>query len=298
MISTPKMALENVTGGLLEYKGLEPGTFQHSDQLTTERRTDHGLRNQWFYTADGELYTVQKEGHLWAITREPQNLVLQNIDEAYRQLTGQGNYGNYFPDPEAARASLEHEDSVVVDMKGLKLVKDNDQYGHFVVDPKKTKKLNSEQRRVAQRIYGPDEENFGLNMEMFAEAKRTPYVFVLMPDYVQYTLRSNDKEFLGRASGYFYNDSNFDAVGRGVNNRNALRGVRRVITEASRREVTNEAPRSDLSDAPENQVPQAPQETERLRSPTMEEILQFSRKYVPPNVWKEYEAGIRQLTPK
>ncbi len=235
------MALENVTGDLLAYKGLEPGTFQHSDSLTTERRTDHGLRNQWFYTADGELYTVQKKGHLWVITREPQNLVLQNIDEAYRQLTGEGNY---FPNAEAAQSSLEHEDSVVVDMKGLKLVKDNDQYGHFVVEPKAVNKLNSEQRRAAQRIYGPDEENFGLNMEMFAEAEKTPYVFVLLPDYVQSTLRSNDKEFLGRASWLdnFGSNSDFGADGRSVYSHYALRGVRKVVAkgDAPKNEVSQE----------------------------------------------------------
>ncbi len=252
------MALENVTGNLLAYKELEPGSLQHSDQLTTERRTNHGLINRLFYTADGELYTVQKKGHLWAITREPQNLVLQNIDEAYRQLTGQGNY---FPNAEAALASLKHADTVVVDLKGLKLVKDNDHYGHFVVDPKKVKKLNSEQRRAAQRIYGSDEESFGLNMEMFAEAGITPYVFVLRPDYVQDTLRSNNKGFLGRASWLcdFYLNSGFDADGRSVYYRGALRGVRRKGVA--------------VGDAPENEVPQAPQETERLRSPTMEEIL-------------------------
>lgn len=115
MFSSHQMALEDVTGNLLAYKELEPGTFQHVDQLMTERRTNHGLRDQGFYTADGELYTVQKEGNLWAITREPQNLVLQNIDEAYRQLTGQCDY---FPEAEAGRASLEHEDTVVVDLKG------------------------------------------------------------------------------------------------------------------------------------------------------------------------------------
>ncbi len=224
------MALETITGNLLAYKELEPGTFQHVGQLTTERRTERGLRSEWFYTADGELYTVQKRGHLWAITREPQNLVLQNIDEAYRQLTGRSNY---FPEAEAGRASLEHADTVVVDLKGLKLVKDSDQYGHFVVDPKAVKKLNSEQRKAAQRIYGHDEENFGLNMEMFAEAGRTPCVFVLMPDYVQGTLRSNDKEFLGRASWLFNfgSNSNFSASDRNVFSHDALRGVRRVIAE-------------------------------------------------------------------
>ncbi len=220
------MTLENVTGNLLEYKKLKLGTFQHADQLTTERRTNIELRNQWFYTADGELYTVQKENVVWAITREPQNLVLENIDDAYRQLTEKENY---FPNAEAAQSSVDHKDSVVVDLKGLNLVKDNDLYGHFVVGPKVVNELNSEQRKVAQRIYGPDEENFGLNMEMFAGAGKTPHVYVLLPEYVKSTLGSNNRTFLGRASwlNYFYGGSDFNADGRGVYDDNRLRGVRR-----------------------------------------------------------------------
>ena len=47
------MALENITGKLLAYKNLEPGTFRHADQITFERRANQGLRNESFYTADG-----------------------------------------------------------------------------------------------------------------------------------------------------------------------------------------------------------------------------------------------------
>ncbi len=271
------MVLENITGNLLEYKQLEPGTFQHVDQLTTERRTNHGLRSTWFHTADGELYTVQKNEHLWAITREPQNLVLQNIDEAYRKLIGQGNY---FPDAEAAESSLKHKDSVVVDSKGLKLVKDNDQYGYFVVDPKALKKLNSQQRKAAQRIYGPDEENFGLNMEMFAEAGKTPYVFVLLQDYVQSELRSNDKKFLGRASWLddFNLSSGFFAFVRNVYDRVALRGVPRVVTEG---------------DAPKNDVVLPP--SQKTATPTMEKILAASQTHVPIAGWEQFRAEIEKL---
>ncbi len=220
------MTLENITGSLLAYKQLEPGTFLHVDQLTTERRTNIELRNQRFYTADGEMYTVDRSKPVWVITREPQNLVLQNIDEAYRQLTAQGNY---FPDAEAAQFSLEHDGSVIVNLEGLKLVEGYGGCGYFMVDPKAVQKLNSEQRKAAQRIYGPDEENFGLNMELFAGAEKTPYVFVLMPDYVQDTLRSNDQKFLGRASWLFnFNDhSYFNANDRGLNYGSHLRGVRR-----------------------------------------------------------------------
>jgi len=282
------MALETVTGSLLAYKELEPGTFQHVDQITTERRDNRGLRDRWFYTADGELYTVQKRKHLWVITREPQNLVLRNIDEAYRQLTSQGNY---FPDAEAAKTSLEHEDSVVIDLKGLRLARDNDQYGHFAVNPRAVKKLNPEQRRAAQRIYGPDEKKFGLNMEMFAEARKTLYVFVLTPDYVQGALRNNDQKFLGRASwlNYFNNDFYVDV--RYVDSRYALRGVRRVIAEAL---PLQSHERSDLSDAPKNEVLQAPPEAQEKQVVTLERMLELSRSHVADSSWPVWEQTLRK----
>lgn len=278
-IFTLKMALENVTGNLLAYKELEPGSLQDGDKITTERRTSHKLRDRSFYTGDGELYTVQEKECLWAITREPQNLVLQNIDEAYKQLTGQGNY---FPEAEAGRVSLNHEDTIVVDLKGLELVKNNDQYGHFVVNPNAVKKLNSEQKKAAQRIYGPDEDNFGLNMEMFAEAGKTPYVFILLPDYVQDTLRRNDEEFLMRASwlvSFNYN-SNFNALGCGVNGHLALRGVRRVIA---------------AGDIPENEVPRVPQETESVGNLPLEDILACLGDDVASSVRPAIEARITEV---
>jgi hypothetical protein len=272
------MALETVAGNLLAYKELEPDTFQHVDQVTTGRRIDFGLRNKWFYTADGQLYTAQKNRPLWAITREPQNVVLRDIDEAYGQLRSQGNY---FPGVEAGRASFGHEDTVVVDLRELGLVAGSGgEYGHFVIDPRAANNLSSEQRRAAQRIYGPDEDNFGLNMEMFAEAGITPCVFVLMPEYVQVALGNNGKEFLGRASwlGYFSDYSGFVASGRDVVVYVALRGVRRVVREA---------------DAPQNQGPQALQETGL--SPTMEEILAVSRPHVPDFGWKQFRGEIGKL---
>ena len=275
------MILKNVTGNLLAYKQLEPGTFLHVDQLTTERRTNHRLRNQSFYTADGEMYAVEGTKHLWVITREPQNLVLQNIDEAYRQLTDQRNY---FPDTKLARDSVAHSDSVVVNLEGLKLVKNDDQYGYFVVDPRNVKRLNSEQRKAAQRIYGPDKENFGLNLEMFAEAEKTLFVFVLMPEYVQGTLKSNDKRIFGRASwlGDFYHDSYFNAFVRGVDYPGALHGVCRENVARS-------------TAVPESRASRAPQETEKVRSLTMEEILTTSLPHTLKLRWKRLKAEIGKL---
>ena len=72
------------------------------------------------------------------------------------------------------------------------LAKDNDGYGHFVIDPKRVKRLNSQQKITAVRLFGPDQENFGKNMEMLAETGESPWVFALMPDYVQHTLKIKD----------------------------------------------------------------------------------------------------------
>ncbi len=235
----------NIPGNLRDaYNAAVPGTVLHVDQLTSERRSNPELRNLWFYTADGELYQAEKKKTLWVITREPQNLVLQNIDEAYRQLTQEGNY---IPNGEAAAAAIAHADSVVIDLKGLIEVKDSDEYGHFNVNPRKVKKLNSQKRMAALRIFGPDEENFGLNMEMFAEAGISPDVYTLLPSYVQAISKQKGSKCVGRASWLndFINGSNFNAGGRGIYYYVRVRGVRQVVA---------------AGDALKNEVPQAPQE--------------------------------------
>jgi hypothetical protein len=229
-IFTHKMKLENIIGNLFASRELEPDTFQHVDQLTTLRRTNLDLRKKNFHTADGELYTVKQGRCLWSITRQPQNLGLKNIEEAYYQFRRQMNY---FPDTEDSQSSFDHPDSVVINLKELKLVNIGTT-GYFEVNPNAVRKLNSEQRKAAQRIFGPDENNFGLNMEMFKKAGKIPRVFVLTPNYVQNTLRSYDKQFLWRSSSLhnFSDYSNFFADGHSFNCY-FLRGLPKEETEAN-----------------------------------------------------------------
>lgn len=229
--------LEIISGNLRAYAQLQPESMLHCYELTNERRTcpdkklREELRNNSFYTADGQFYTATKREVLWGITLLPQNLVLRNLEEAYRQLT---QTNNYFPPTKEARTSFEHADTKVIDLKGLELVKDDDEHGHFVINPQKVKELNSQQKKAAVRLFGPDEASFGLNMEMLAEAGKLLWVFTLMPDYVQRTLEAQDKQYLGRASwlrdfSYF---SSFNANNRVVYLHGRVRGVRRA-SEAS-----------------------------------------------------------------
>ena len=220
------MTLEDlviVAGNLLAYSRLKPGSFQHADEITNLRRTHPDpqkrkeLRENPFYTADGELYTVQKGNVLWGITRLPQNLVLQNLPEAYRQLN---ENSNYFPPVREARVSFGHRDTVVIDVEGLELEGNNSESGRFDINPRNVRRLNSERRKAARRIYGPDQESFGLNMEMFAKAGKSPLVYCLLPEYVQEKLKEERKKFLGRASWLygFSGHSGFGADDRGAVN--------------------------------------------------------------------------------
>jgi hypothetical protein len=266
------MAIETISGSLLAYEELEPDSMQHADQIMTERRDNADLRGKAFYTADGELYRTFRGTERLGITRLPQNLVLANLQEAYESLT---QTGNYFPPEKAARTSFNHDDTVQLDIRGLEVIEDSSEYGHFVIDPKNTKGLNSEQLRAAVRIYGPDEENFGQNMERLAEEGKMPNFYVLMPGYVRETLKTANKKFLGRASWLNYFNDSFDADDRSVDSRNALRGVRRI------REA----------DAPKTEVPR---EAESKELVTLDRILGISKPFVPEFGWEDWEKVLRK----
>ncbi|HLC51884.1 MAG TPA: hypothetical protein VJI98_01420 [Candidatus Nanoarchaeia archaeon] len=119
-------------------------------------------------------------------------------------------------------------------------------------------------------------------MDMFAESGKTPCVFVLIPDYVQSTLRNNHQKFLGRASwlNNFYGSSSFNASDRNVGDHNALRGVRRVIA---------------AGDAPKYEVPPAPQETGIVGQLQLEDILACLGDDVALSVKPVIEGRIRKL---
>lgn len=229
------MALHNIFGPLREYHKVQPGTLRHTDELFSEWRTNHDLRRLQFYPADGALYTLRNKECLLAITREPQNVVLQDVDRAYRQLTS--GQGSYFPDAVAAERSLRHEDTIIINLDGLGLVKLNDQYGFFTVNPKT---MNDEQKRVVKRICGPDETNLDLNLGMFAEAGKTLYPTVLMPDFVRRVLKENKQKFLARASwlSSFGDSTSAEARDRCVMYCSYLRGMRKNLDVSQRTNLT------------------------------------------------------------
>lgn len=181
------MTLENITRPLSQaYKQCVPGTVLCADQLTKERQTNNQLRSQWFYTADGCVYSVDNGMPTLHLTREATNPVLKHLEDAinssYDQLT---TYGFYNVLPTDFKAVTSAVDTVTIDLAKLTFQKYNDEIGYVAISTTKYDQLNSEDRKLAQRVYGSGND-FIENMNLLytigiAETK----IYLLNPMYVK-----------------------------------------------------------------------------------------------------------------
>ena len=264
--------LETIVGDIRAYAQLQPGTMLHVDQLMKERRTNPSLREQGFYTADGELYFLQgkKKTPTLAITREKDNLVLRHLDDAFTQLT---TTGNYRPNVQEAQQSIDAPETVLIDVTKLRLRGDDTERRYLVISTTKYDKLRPEERTLAERVYGQGDE-FGLSMAQLKKAGISETrIDVLNPAYVQ---KEAEQGPLGRASwlGNFTCDSYFDAYGRDVDDSNRLRGVRR--------ESVGEMPTGRA--------------LEKSSAAAMfEQVLKYSAPFVPDVARAQYNTGLRKL---
>lgn len=222
--------LENIVGKLAEtFPQLERSTIQHAYQITTERRTNPELRDTEFYTADSALYTVEKEGSrnevFLYLGRGDTNPIFNNIEEATQQLI---QTRNYFPPREDIEAVKSAESTLRVKLSDLKLQKSDYGFSYFEIDTANYDKLNSEQRRVAEHVYG-QEENFEQNMEMLRQnGINKTEVSVLNPDYVKQNAPQDGALVRASSLHNFYFDSWFKAYIRSVVSLDGLRGVPNV----------------------------------------------------------------------
>ncbi|MEK6938980.1 MAG: hypothetical protein AABX04_08130 [Nanoarchaeota archaeon] len=240
--------IENIDGNLRDaYKQAVPGTLKHVDELMRERRDDASLRDLWFYTADGEVYSMYNGTPTLRITRKAVNPVLNNIDDAFIQLTTQENY---FVTPEDFAAVKAANDTVTIDLTKLELSGKEKEWRYLAVDTSKDiGDYNPEQQKLLKRVFGPTEADYDANMaklrtspQRIAETK----IYVLAPDYVKANAK---KDAIGRASWLYYFNyySCFNAVVRTIYYDSRVRGVRREVVAAG-----------DASETPS--VPIAPQE--------------------------------------
>src|SRR3989338_2601759 len=147
----PLAVLENLEGNLKDaYVLAEPGTVLHADELMNEQRTNDSLCGVPFYTADGNLYFIRDGKPFWAITREPENLVLRHLDAAFPQLI-QSN--NYYPDPAEAAEALVADDTILIDVSQLGLGGTGNEGCYLALNtaPEGYPQLNAEGRKAAER---------------------------------------------------------------------------------------------------------------------------------------------------
>ena len=234
------MVLETIVGDIRVYAQLQPSTMLHVDELMKERRTNRELRDQTFYTADGELYFLQGRTPTLAITREKDNLLLRHLDDAFTQLKIAKNYRH---DVQEAQQSIGAPETVLIDLTKLRLQGDDAEWRYLGILTTQYDKLQPEEQKLAERVYGQGDE-FGLSMAMLKEAGISETkIYVLDPAYVREEAAQGP---LGRASwlSNFTVDSDFNASVRFVYYSYRLRGVRLGVPEG---------------DAPENGVvPPAP----------------------------------------
>ena len=202
LLLTDGNKLENIEGDLRDaYKQIVPSTMRHVDELMAERRTNSSLRNLGFYTADGEVYSLDNGVPTLRITRGSVNPVLKNIDDAFEQLVNQYNYLVTSADFEAV---VNAKDTVSIDLTQLELQAYNDTHQHLVIDTSKAlAKYKPEQQKLLRRVYGPTDENYSANMQMLRTEKITETsIYVLALDYIKKHVENNP---VGRASWLNHN---------------------------------------------------------------------------------------------
>ncbi len=270
----------NIPGNLKDaYKLAVPKTLRYVDELTTERRTNADLRSQSFYTADGNVYFSDKDIPTLYITREATNPILKNIDDAFTQLTTNHNYTVLQSDFDAVKKA---EDTVTIDLTKLTLQGDDKEWGYLAISTTKYNKLNIEERKLAERVYGPGND-FVENMKMLSDARiNETKIFVLNPGYVKTNAKDNP---VGRASWLyiFYYNSIFDAIDRNFSDYSRVRGVRREVVRPQGDAAKNEA------------VPQDAVVPSEVKAPSMDDILRYVTPFVAEVNKSQFEAGLRKL---
>ena len=246
---TPLDTIVNIPGDLLAYAQIEPSTFYTALQLMDERCAPEDTperrqrRAEWYYTADGHGYSVERDKVEWSITDEKNNLVLQDLDNAFRELT---TTKNYLPRNEAAEVSRSATSTLRIDMSSLRLSGNDNEWCYLSINTKtghvksgdKYVALNDTERAVLDRLGYTAANLAELDKAGIPETR----VYVLNPTYITTEVAKDPEKrtSLWRASRLsdFNSNSYFDADSHNVNDLIALRGVRRdVIREADASET-------------------------------------------------------------
>lgn len=217
------MTIELFKGNLLDIsKEADLSTALSAKEILTKRRNDESLdgenlRNTWMWTGDFSMYRVENGKVLLYLAPTAQNLVFQNIEDAYCQFTKNRDYNPTKEGIAKIMDSAKSGETFVCDLSKLNLKEHNDEWVYFSIDDAKKGK----QRELRNRVY--DDEDVNL-----LKGKGTKF-FVLNPKYVLQNVKDNESA-VGRVSFLdgWLDGCNFVARGRDAGDDGGrLVGVRR-----------------------------------------------------------------------
>ena len=164
----------------------EPDTLRHAHEAMALRHSMPNLENEVLWTADFSMYRSEGgEAFVYFAPRE-HNLIFRDIKNAAGQLL---ETGNYIPPKEGINEVVAAAAGKALKTKisDLELIKDNEEYGHFDVDPDNLDSLNAAQRQLVQAIYG--------------NSRPGNRVYILNSEYVNKKLEGKEDSAIARASG-------------------------------------------------------------------------------------------------
>ena len=159
---------------------LNPTTIQTAAQITRERRTNHELRDKWFWTGDCAVYRLDhKVGmcEVWDLTVEDAvldltkcyNPIFHDIEVASDQIRAKRRYVFGEEQLERVLAGKADGQTLEVKLRDLDLRQEIHRwYFDIPTDEPGYNRLNPHQRKVAEWVYGA-EEDFPLAMKMLRE---------------------------------------------------------------------------------------------------------------------------------
>ncbi len=221
------------------YPQIVPGTMRHVDQLVNEIYTTpaaprdspdyfENLDRHSYLTADGFIYFMDGKTPMLAITREADNLLLRHLKDSWTQIKRRKEYR---PSLREIDLALESPDTQIINLRNLRLqddyLKSGMEHAYLSFSTLEYDRLNPEERKLAQRIYGP-KDKFAANMQMvYNQGIDEERIFVLSPDYVQVNAPLVKVGRLGnlRHENYYFQAT--DNSGAYTTDWNAVRGTPR-----------------------------------------------------------------------
>jgi len=219
-------------------------TIQHAFEITNDRRTleneseREGLRDRYFWTADSSMYRIENGKAILYFGDVTTNLVFNNATEAFQQLIQTNNYVPSSKDIQTIIKKAKSGDILRIKLSELNLKGSCIERLYFEIDTANYGGLNGTQRKLAEKIYG-QEEDFEKNMKMLKDANiRTTQISVLNPEYIETYVEKDSAIVRTTKICSFRVRSEFYANEYLVENRsNVLRGVPRM-TEHDKKKIS------------------------------------------------------------